>query len=163
MTESFSTEDRLSELLDYIHNYTRQRRFVAIGAKPPVNDEPFEHIKYASAAFLTGALPDAKTMAFIAYALDKYIRREGNLSLDEAFGLKPKPKAGNPSRKYARNNHLNGKLHDMVWLKANDPNLTVEEAAARVCEDDSEEKEQSTLNTYYKKGKWAQYEKLVRG
>ena len=161
----YSPQERLHELLEYISNYPRQRRFKAIGSKQPPKEgaKPFEHILYASKAFLSGALPEAETLFFIAQSLDKYISREGKLSLDEAFGLKSVSGSGNPSKIYARNNHKVAKLFDMFFLRKSNPYLTVENAAGEVCSNDENEKEASTLQREYSRGKWLEIEKKLGG
>ena len=157
---SYSPHERAKELLEYVSNYSRQKRFEAIGAKPPSKEtEPFEHILYASQAFLSGALPEAETLCFVALSLDKYIRGEGKLSLDEAFGLKSKPKIGNPAKQYAHKNSINGRLFEMAWLRATEE-ISIEQAALRVW-DELDSTDAGTLTRQYSRGKWSEVEKKI--
>jgi hypothetical protein len=98
MSEPYSPLDRLSSLLQWVRGFPHQTQFEAFGSKLPDNPSPFNRIQYCSQALLSGALPDAETLEFVAIALNKYVSSAGALSLDEAFALKSKPKAGNPAR-----------------------------------------------------------------
>ena len=163
MGKALSVEEKLKALTARLNNFPSQVRFDTVGLKPSQDMEPFERILYASQALLSGALPNADTLAFIALALDKYITSEGELSLDEAFRLKSKPRAGNPSRQYTRQNEKNSKLFDMAWLRAADPRLTIEAAAAEVCAHDPELNEVGDLKRSYSRGKWKAVEDALKG
>lgn len=129
MSESYSPLNRLSSLLQWARGFPHQTRFDARGSKLRKNPSPFDRIQYCSQALLSGALPDAETLQFVATALDKYVCAGGALSLDEAFALKSKPKAGNPARQYTHNNKLLGLLFDMASFRAHNPKLTLAKAA----------------------------------
>lgn len=128
MSKSFILLDRISALLQYVRGFSQQVRFERIGTKLD-EDSPFHKIRYCSQAFLSGALPDAKTLEFVAVALNKYVTREGEISLDEAFGLKSRPKAGNPSRQAAQNQKQTNVLMDMAMMRGCNPKLSLEKAA----------------------------------
>lgn len=128
MSKSYVLLDRISALLEYVQGFPQQVRFERIGAKLD-EDSPFHRIKYCSQAFLSGALPDTKTLEYVAIALNRYVSREGKLSLDEAFGLKSRPKAGNPARQAAQQRKMNNLLADMARMRGCDPKLTLAKAA----------------------------------
>lgn len=70
--------------------------------------------------------------------------------MDEAFGLKSKPKAGNPSKQNARKNVLFFRLCTMAQLRAADPKLSIEKAAAKVC-NNADSSEVETLAREWKR------------
>jgi hypothetical protein len=88
-----------------------------------------DYIDHCSQALLTGALPDAETLLFVATAFYRYAHSEGTLSLDQAFRLKSKPKAGNPARQAAQQRKMNNLLADMARMRGCDPKLTLAKAA----------------------------------
>lgn len=135
MLDSYSPLDRLSALLQWVRGFPQQDRFETIGAKP-TDLSPFQRIQYCSQALLQGALPDAETLEFVAVAFNKYVIQKDEeepekekLSLDEAFGLKSKQRAGNPAAQYAHHNKLMGLLFDIAMLRTDNPNMTIELAA----------------------------------
>ncbi len=157
MDNSHSPSDWLQELLEYIQNFKYQSRFLRVGMKPPSNMLPFEKIRYASQAFLAGALPSAETLEYIAVSFEKYISREGEISLDEAFELRSTPSQGNPSRKYAHDNFLNNVLFEMSYLRAQNKmtkkRMSLEKVADAVIPPEFTYSI-DTLVSYYKKRKW---------
>jgi hypothetical protein len=169
MSKSYVLLDRISALLEHLHGFPQQVRFERIGAKLD-EDSPFHRIKYCSQAFLSGALPDAKTLEYVAIALNRYVSREGKLSLDEAFGLKSKPKAGNPSRQAAQNQKQINILGNMAMLRGFDPKLTLAQAAEIALHGDESIKVETLLRAYTRRHcklweeKWANlYAKTVSG
>jgi len=128
--ESFVVADRLAILLNSVRGCPQQVRFDRIGHKLSKNSTALDRIRHCSQAFLSGALPDVETLEFIAVAFDRYVNSDGTLSLDEAFKLKAKPKAGNPVRQYLRNNKMNGFLLSMATYLVHHPQSTQEIAAA---------------------------------
>ena len=171
MGEPFVLEKRLAELIELNSKFPRQMRFERIGHKLTERHEteqnlvPLDKIRHFTQALASGALPDASTLTYIVVGFERYVQGEGTLTLDEAFRLKSIPKAGNPARQYARQNHINSKLFDMAWMRAYDANLpiiSIEAAAMAVCED-PDLKEIGTLVRQYKRGKWTKIEGLLRG
>jgi hypothetical protein len=161
MDNSYSSADRIQELLEYLKNFHRQNNFDHIGIKPALSMSPFEKIQYTRSALLTGALPNAETLEYIAISFDKYISQKGQISLDEAFGLKSKPKAGNPSRQYANKTTINNMLFDMACIRRDNPNITIENAALQICEVSNNHDKSSTLCREYSRGNWADIEALI--
>jgi len=119
----------LSALLQRVRGFPQQDRFEAKGAKP-TDLSPIQRIQYCSQALLQGALPDVETLQFVAVAFDKYVRQEKDAeSLDTAFDLKSKPRAGNPAAQYAHRNKLMGLIFDMAMLRTDNPTMTLAAAA----------------------------------
>ena len=157
MSESFILLDRISALSGYVHGFSQQVRFESRGQK--LDDyTPFDHIRYCSQAFLSGALPDAKTLEFVAIALNKYVTSEGRISLDEAFGLKSKPKAGNPAKQAARRKKLFTLLGRMAMSRGLDPTITLEQAVEEATEGDDSFQSETLIREYRRRhcNKWAE-------
>jgi len=154
--ESFSPLDRLLPLLQWVRGFPQQNRFKRFGAKLR-DTSPFHRIRYCSQALLSGALPDAKTLEFVAIAFDRYVNSEGALSLDEAFRLSSKPKAGNPARQYARGNKVLGLLFDMAMMRAHKPKMSLASAAEAARGDDESIPVETLEREYRRRGcnKWA--------
>jgi len=155
MSETFYTLDRLTALLKNVRGFPQQDRFERFGAtlgKP----SPFHRIQYCSQAFFAGALPDAETLEFVAIAFNKYVCAEGALTLDEAFGLKSKPKAGNPARQAAHNNKVGLLLFDMAMIRAN-TKMNLEHAAEAALENEESILVETLVREYKRRGckKWA--------
>ncbi len=164
MGESYSDPlENIRILINQLDHYSKQIRFNAIGMKPSQDMESFDYIRYGSAALLSGALPNAETLAFIAFALNEYVQAEGKKTLDEAFGLKSKPKAGNPSKQFAHKNIRNSKLFDMACLRASNPEISIEEAANQVCSDKLDLEDAATLKRDYSRHKWGKIEQILKG
>lgn len=155
MDSLYSPRDRLQDLLEYIQKFKHQDKFLSVGCKPSPNMSPFENIQYTSQAFLAGGLPNAETLEYIAISFDKYIRKKGEISLDEAFGLKSKSGVGNASALYDKENEVNGLLFKMAYQiaqsKLNRKRLSRLSAANIVLSD--EKYSPSTLEDYYKERK----------
>lgn len=147
--------DRLSFLLQWVKGSPHQNRFDRLGPKLE-NRSPFHRISHCSQAILAGALPDAHTLEFVAMAFAKYVDAEGRLSLDEAFGLKAKPKAGNPARQYTRTNKILGLLYRMAMFRAHNPKITLESAAEAALAGDESIKVETLEREYRRRGchKW---------
>ncbi len=157
MSESYSPLDRLSSLLQWAHGFPHQTRFDARASKLRKNPSPFNRIQYCSQALLSGALPDAETLQFVAMAFNKYVCAAGALSLDEAFALKSKPKAGNPARQYTHNNKILGMLIDMASFRAHNPRLTLAKAAEWAQQGDESISVDTLVREYSRRGckSWA--------
>jgi hypothetical protein len=140
MEETFDPRERLACLLDHAAGNPYQSRFERLGYKPV----PFKHraltsfdrIQYCSQALLSGALPDLETLIFVALAFDRYISEEGRLSLDEAFRLRSKSRAGNPARQFADQNKKAGYLLEMARMRAKNPSLPKRRAAEEALQGD---------------------------
>ena len=104
--------DRLSVLVESVRGLPNQMRFERRGHTP--GKHPLDKIDYCSQALLTGALPDAETLLFVAEAFYRYVHSDGTLSLDQAFRLKSKPKAGSPVRQRTREGKIIGLLFSMA-------------------------------------------------
>lgn len=161
--ESFSVTDRLSPLLQWVRRFPQQNRFERIGAKLRDNPSPFHRIQYCSQAFLSGALPDAETLEFVAVAFDKYVNSDGTLSLDEAFKLKAKPKAGNPAKQFATQNKMNGFLLSMATALALRPKLSQEKAAGSALGTDESIPVNTLVREYRRRPKIARWVETMRG
>lgn len=160
--DPYSPKDRMHDLLSFLQEFPWQKRFKALGMKPIDNMSSFEKIMYAKQAFLQGALPELNTLLYIALSFEKYIQGKGDISLDEAFQLQPKPKAGNPSKQYASENHYNNLLFEMACLRA-DKKISIEDAAFEVCERQEEDAVDmaSTLCRKYSSGNWKNIESFI--
>ena len=161
MSNSYSPKDRLQELLEYIQKFKYQDKFLRFGRKPSPDMSSFEKIQYASQAFLSGGLPNAETLEDIAISFDKYIRKKGEITLDEAFGLKSTPKAGKPSKQFAQKNMMNSMLFSMACIRRDNPSISVEKAALQVCDRENNYEKSSTLCREYSRGKWGDIEALI--
>lgn len=163
MDNSFSSRDRLQELLEYIKKFKYQDKFLRLGRKPSPDMSPFEKIQYASQAFLSGGLPNAETLEDIAISFDKYIRKKGDISLDEAFGLKSVSGVGNASAAYENENEMNGLLFEMAYQiaqsKLNGKRLSRLNAANIVLSD--KKYSPSTLEDYYKRKRYQKISKML--
>ncbi|MDR4468839.1 MAG: hypothetical protein MRJ68_11165 [Nitrospira sp.] len=157
MSKSYVLEDRISALLQYVRGLPQQVRFERSGWTQD-NPTPFDRIQYCSQAFLSGALPDAKTLEFVAVALNKYVTREGKISLDEAFGLKSKPKAGNPSRQASQRQRQINLLGRMAMIRGTAPKVTLEQAAGEALGEDDSFQVETLVRAYRRRGckKWAE-------
>jgi len=160
VSESFAPIDRIKELLTFVQDFKWQKRFKKTGFKRS-NDTPFEQILSFRHAVLSGALPDAETLACIAFSFDRYISKHGELSLDEAFKLRSKPKAGNPSAQYSRGNEINSLLFNMACLRANDKSISIEKAAGMVAPD--EVVNTGNLERQYTEKQFSRIEEILRG
>jgi len=137
MSQSYVVQDRISALLQYVRGFPQQIRFERFGMKLD-KPTPFHQIEYCAQALLSGALPDVESLLFVAIALNNYVTREGELSLDEAFGLKSKPKAGNPSRIAAQHQKMTNMLGRMSMMRGGNPKMTLAKAAEiALCGDES--------------------------
>lgn len=131
MNESFDPLERIKILTAHVKQLKFQRHFDTVGHRAPKqSDSAYEHLCYARSAFLTGALPNAETLLFIALSIDRYIEGKGGVTLDEAFQLRSRPKAGNPSRQAATRNEKGSALLDMAFLRAENPRMSLAHAAA---------------------------------
>lgn len=162
MSKSYILLDRISALLQHVQGFSQQVRFERFGGKLD-ESTPFHQIRYCSQAFLYGALPSAKTLEFVAIALNKYVTSEGRISLDEAFGLKSKPKAGNPARQAARHQKLLTLLGRMAMIRGLDPKVTLERAAEEAIEGEDSFQCETLVREYTRRGykkraeRWAKY------
>ena len=161
MSKNYSSPDSLTDLVNWLHEYPPQAKFRRIGAKLH-EITPFHRIRYCSQALLFGALPDAKTLEFVGNAFDKYVSSEGGMTLDEAFGLIPIPKAGNPSKQFASKNKLNQILFEMACYRVDNPETTIAYAAEQVSNQLNIIKpDTDSLVRYYSEGKWREIEKML--
>ncbi len=119
--------DRISLLVERVRGLPNQIRFERRGQTR--GHTSLDHINHCSQALLSGALPDAETLLFVATAFYRYVHSEGALSLDQAFRLRSKPKAGNPARQAAQQRKINNILADMARMRGSDPKLTLAKAA----------------------------------
>ncbi|SLM46777.1 protein of unknown function [Nitrospira japonica] len=120
--------DDLEHLVQAVQGTSRQQWFNRFGTKL-CDGTPLDRIKFCFQALAFGALPDAETLEYVVASFSKYVNSDGTLSLDEAFGLKSKPKAGNPVRQAIRKNAINGLLFSMMCARYQNPRLSLEKAA----------------------------------
>ncbi len=135
MTNSYRPIDRLKVLIEAAGTSPYQRAYERGGARLPKASSNFQRLCHLSQALLQGALPDANTLEFVAVAIAKYERAQGAMSLDEAFGLKAKRSAGNPSAQHARELRYNNLLFQMALYRASYPRTTLTKAADLAVED----------------------------
>lgn len=156
-SKGFPTLPLLECLVSIAREFPLQKRFEYYGSK--LNGTlPLDRIKYCSQALLNGALPDAATLQFIAMAFDKYISSGGSLSLDESFGLKSKPKAGNPVRQEARRNRIGQFLYWMAEYRRHDPKISIARAAEVALRDDESIPAETLEREYKRRG----YDRFAR-
>lgn len=110
----------------------RQQKFESIGQTLPENPEPIDRLQQFSQAILAGALPDPETLMFLAESMYDYVDAAGEKSLDEAFRLRAVPKSGNPSKKRFQRDQRRSLLFDMACARADDPTLSLEQAAEKI-------------------------------
>jgi hypothetical protein len=154
---SFDPLDRLSVLVESVRGIPNQVRFERRGRKREGHTS-LDYIDHCSQALLTGALPDAETLHFVAIALYRYVHSEGTLSLDEAFKLKSKPKAGNPARQAAQYQKQTNLLGRMAMIRGTDPKVSLERAAEEALEGDDSFQVETLVRAYRRLGckKWAE-------
>jgi hypothetical protein len=75
---SFDPLERLTLLVESVRSLPNQIRFERRSHTP--GNHPLDKIDYCSQALLTGALPDAETLLFVAEAFYKPTRRPGMVS-----------------------------------------------------------------------------------
>ena len=148
---------RLESLVSSVRAFPPQEWFDRFGTKLN-GTSPLDRINYCSQALLSGALPDAATLEFVAVALDKYISSDGSLSLDESFGLKSKPKAGNPVRQAIRRNRISKYLFSMVDYCRYDPKVSIAKAAEGVLGNNESIPAETLEREYRRRG----YDQLAR-
>ena len=136
MSKSYDPLEKLAALVAHAGALPQQKRFDLTGHKIRRNPEPFDHVEHCSQALLSGALPSPETLLFVAIGLDRYVEAKGDLTLDEAFELRSKRKIGNPSKQRATKNTRLSLLWDMAQQRADDPSLTLPEAAVKVAGND---------------------------
>ena len=116
-----------------------------------VNGTSLDWLLYVGRALKKGELPNTAGRDFLTTAIEKYIYAEGDITLDEALGLKSKPGAGKPSAQYARDMKLARPLLGMAFIRVHNRKLTVAQAAEEVIRRINEKKEvkdQSQLCQY---------------
>lgn len=154
--------DHLTTLVSHAKALPQQRRFEAIGYPPRKTPEPFDHIEYCAHALLSGALPVADTLLYVATAFAAYVEAKGKKTLDEAFKLRSKNKAGNPSKQRAAKNSRLSLLFDMACAIADDPSLSQAKAAEKVARDnDISGNLAETLTRDYKRHHCSQWVPLI--
>jgi len=161
MSKNYSSLDSITDLVNWLHEYPPQAKFKRVGIRLR-EITPFHRIMYCSQALLFGALPDAKTLEFVANAFDKYVSSEGGMTLDEAFGLVSISKAGNPSKQYTSKNNLNVIMFEIARYRVDNPETTIANAAEQVSKQLNIIKPDSdSLVRYYSEGKWGDVEKIL--
>jgi hypothetical protein len=163
MPDSFSPIDRLEELVSFVANSHQQKRFESVGHKlESSNPTPFERIEHFVQAMFSGALPDANTMFFVGYALEKYIQGAGGISLEDAFEMKPIQKSGSPAKQVFHHRMMANIMFEIACYRADHPEVSISIAAEEVSlKLDVKEPEAETLASYYTKGRWSRFEKLI--
>jgi hypothetical protein len=125
---SVDPHKRLSLLVKSVGGLPNQIRFERRGHKLGGRSS-LDQIDHCAQALLAGALPDADTLLFVATAFYRYVHSDGKLSLDQAFKLKSKPRAGNPARQAAQRQKLLTLLGRMAMMRGCDQKMSLEKAA----------------------------------
>ena len=132
-----------------------------------VNGTSLDWLLYVGRALKKDELPNTAGRDFLTTAIEKYIYAEGDITFDEALGLKSKPGVGNPSLEYAKSNELMSIFFKMAMFRAfNSVNNTpksveqaVQEAFKSMTEEESDYWEKRDLPREYRRQKMSSFEK----
>ena len=100
---------------------------------------PIDLVRFYAQLVFAGITPSAKILIAVAEAFQDYIDAGGKKSLDDAFSLRPKKKAGHPLAQLAGGNKRQRILYYM-WLLRREAHLShkrlsIEKAAAKAKQD----------------------------
>ena len=110
-------------------------------------------------AVQNGIFPAREAILLVAKAFGKYLESHGALSLDQAFGLKSKQRAGNPAKRMSARESRNAYCYEMLKFRTVKPGAALVEAAehaSRVLDIDKPDCE--TMAKYYSEEKWVDLE-----
>jgi hypothetical protein len=133
--------DKLHHWLMALHNdpeYTSTCERIGLAAgRDALSQDTFDSSDLAwmrqfHSALSAGVFPDAAQLLFVANAFKKYLAAGGEISLDKAFGLGSRQKAGNPSAKAGRDEALNRRCYEIHEYLELNPKATQEQAAESV-------------------------------
>lgn len=157
----FSPEDKINNLIGSVADFYQQKQFNMFGNKLPNNPSNFERIEHFTQAIIQGALPDAKTILYVALAFDKYINISSE-DMNKAFELTSIQKIGNPAKQAKRKRILTNIMFEIACLRTENKNLSIVNAAEKIstklgiytpdCE---------TLARYYSDNNWSEFERLI--
>lgn len=142
----------LESVLDLIKDHPNQIAFDQGYSMKRFALRPADRLQEFSQAIFCGALPDAETLHFVATAFTKYLDQNGDIDLEEAFGLRAKPKVGKASAVKNWEDKRSAQMRQMSRYRVLE-GLSIEKAAQKVSEDwgDSELKHADTLSRAYKR------------
>src|SRR5262249_1299621 len=78
-------------------------------------------------ALRNGVFPDVTALVYVANAFRTYVDAAGELSLDEAFGLKSRQRKGNPSKQLAKDEALGLQFTAMLEYRRDHRGASVQE------------------------------------
>lgn len=121
-------------------------------------NEPLAVIQMFTMLTEAGITPSANVLSCLSQYFRSYLNGNGGVSLDHAFGLKPKQRVGHPIS-HQRSRHERGRLVYMMWCKRKEASdrgnvLSILNAAGQVINElnlldiseDTLEKEYSAFN-----------------
>lgn len=116
-------------------------------------DDNIDLIRQFQLMTFLGLTPKTNLLVGVATCFKKYIDSEGKMSLDEAFGLKPKRKTGHPLKDRLKK-ESNGRLFYMMWCtraqtRKDGHVLSIEDAAGAVIDALNLKIDSETLKKYY--------------
>ena len=113
---------------------------------------PLQHLRAATTA---GVFPHIKVLAYFAERIGAYIEAGGTLTLDEAFRLVSRQRAGNPSKQLRTRQERNEYCYAMFEYQRDNPAASDAQAGERVAERLNLEKPYAdTMVKYYRE--WRQ-------
>lgn len=135
--EQWSPEDRLIKLQQFIlaHYPGAFNQWLKYGLDSPQNrGGPLDDLRQFNQAVLSGQMPSPDVLVSIALSFERYLsqRTKSGISLDEAFNLLGKQRAGNPAQKANRDRERNQVLLDIFLLRLESEKPTIEAAIGRV-------------------------------
>ncbi len=146
----------LAVLVTHARKLPQQARFESVGHRLCEDPNPVDQVEHFAQALLSGALPDAETLMFVAESFFRYIDNGGvdpetgkPFSLDDAFTMPPRRRVGNPAQIRRRDRELGSLLFDMVCLKTDNPSMSLLDAAENVLPSNHASYTPETLVRYY--------------
>ena len=116
-------------------------------------------MQHFRATIQNGIFPEPEVLIFVAEAFAKYLEWSTVKSLDQAFGLTSKQRAGNPAKIMRAKQFRNAYCYEMLRFRTVEPQATLLKAAEHarlVLEIDEPDPE--TMAKYYSEEKWRDHE-----
>lgn len=132
---------------------------------PNTKPNPIDCLVNYRTAISSGVMPDINTLIYVANCFAKYLETKGDLTLDQAFGLAPKQRAGHPLRRKKAQDDKEEFLRHMAEYRANNVSATFLEAASALypsSEIDHAEYVERMVRYYHDDG-WREIEKQMEG
>lgn len=118
------------------HARSDEQMWARIREMTASDSEPISFVTAFRDCVYAGLTPNANVLAMVAKSFDRYLRANGNLSLDAAFSLKSIQRVGHPITK-ARRDARNAQVNWMVFKKRREAEargapISIERAAGEV-------------------------------